>query len=547
VARYLAIDVDQHGLHAVSGPARAGAAKVEHALAWVPGADHGPPPLTVETARAVGEELRDRLKAAGVPAAPVLVAVGRDKVILKEVKHPPVPPTEEPAVVRFQVMKDITEAADDVVIDYLPLGPASADATTGDVRAAVVIVRKEVLAAVRAMCDAAGLKLAAVTPRPYAVAALLGQAFAAGTAPRPADPADSSAVLTLGPQGGEFTVVRNGQVVFTRSVPTPALADKVLLVAEVRRNLTMSAGQTNGHPVRAVYVAEPDELLGGWANKLDGDLPVPVHAFDPLVGTAPDVDPARRGRFAGAAGLLACKAAGLPINFAAPRQPKAEKDPNRKLYAYAAAAAAVLFLGGGALGYLTLAAADRKLDALQTEKADLEKLTGDAEPDRKRLEAVDQWAGRGVNYLDEMFDLADRFPVGDQVRATKVTGSAIRVDKAGKQEAQAKLDLLIGSKTPAAAAELESAFVRDGGGSAKYYIGTKKTQAGPGTTPYNQMFSLQTMVRHRPPAAYTRAPSFAPPRRVGTPVAAQPATPPPAAAAAAAAAPAATPDDEGDE
>jgi hypothetical protein len=58
------------------------------------------------------------------------------------------------------------------------------------------------------------------------------------------------------------------------------------------------------------------------------------------------------------------------------------------------------------------------------------------------------------------------------------------------------------------------------------------------------MFMIETKVRGRAPAAYTRFPSFAPPRRLGTPVAVLPATPPPPAAAAA---PAAAPDDEGDE
>ncbi|MBX9624706.1 MAG: hypothetical protein K2X82_12940, partial [Gemmataceae bacterium] len=154
--RYLALDLDPSGLFVVSGSARGGAARVEHALAWTAGDDHGPPTLSAQTARALGEGLRDRLKAADIPPAPALVAVGRDRVIFKEVRFPPVPPAEEPALVRFQALKELTEGPDEVVLDYAPV----ADTGGEDRRATVAAVRKDVLAAVRALCEAAGLKLA---------------------------------------------------------------------------------------------------------------------------------------------------------------------------------------------------------------------------------------------------------------------------------------------------------------------------------------------------------------------------------------------------
>src|SRR5438105_3676689 len=93
--RYLAIDLDPEGLIVVSGPAGGGASRVEQVHAWVPGNEHGPPALTADTAKQLGETLRDRLKAAGIAPGPVLVGIGRDKVILKELRHPPVEPDQE--------------------------------------------------------------------------------------------------------------------------------------------------------------------------------------------------------------------------------------------------------------------------------------------------------------------------------------------------------------------------------------------------------------------------------------------------------------------
>ena len=120
-AKYLAIDLDPEGLLVVSGSAGGGTSRVEHAHSWLPGNEHGPPALTAANAKQLGEDLRDRLKAAGIPLGPVLVGIGRDKVILKELKYPAVDAEQEPALIRFQALKEITESPDDIVLDYAPL------------------------------------------------------------------------------------------------------------------------------------------------------------------------------------------------------------------------------------------------------------------------------------------------------------------------------------------------------------------------------------------------------------------------------------------
>lgn len=538
---YLGIDIDPQGLFVVAGAAGTKSARVEQVFAWVPGEDHGPPPLTVETAKEIGEQLRRKLDAAKFARLPAVVAIGRERVILAEVKYPPVPPAEEPALVRFQAMKVITESGDDVVIDYCPAanGTGTTD-PTAERKAAVVAVRKEVFEAVRDMCTAAGLKLAAVTPRPFAVAAALSQAIRTGDAPAPENPDDPLAVLTLGPQGGEFTVTRGGQVSFTRAVPAPVLSNEALLLGEVKRNLTVFAGQNPGHPVRAVYVAEAEDLLGGWAGRLRPGLPVPVHAFDPLAGSPAAVPEKLRGRYAGAAGLLAGQAAGLPINFAAPRQPRVAANPQRTLLTIAGAAAVLLLLVGGVFGYMALDTADRELADKQAEKAALEKYVADWEPDRKRLEAADQWEARGVNYLEELDDMSDRLPAGDQLRVIKFDGKAAKVDKNGKQNHQAEFTLLVGGKTLGASSQLMSEMERDNTKTARYYVGTGRTIGGlaTGATPHKQLATIHTWVNHRPPAGYTRSPSFTPPRRGAAPA------PPPADDAKTPAEPVADPTEE---
>lgn len=510
MSRFLAIDLEPQGLFVAAGTAKAGAARVEQALAWVPGADHGPPALAADTAKPLGEALRDRLKAAKIAPAPALVCVGRDRVIFREVTFPPVPPGEEPAVVRFQVLKELPENPDDLVLDYAPLPEPGPD---GQRRATVVVIRKDVFAAVQAMCAAAGLKLAGVTPRPFAVAAGLAAAQAGGEVD--ATPAgEDAAAVTLGPGGGEFTVVHGREVAFTRTIPGPVAANDVLLAAELKRNLAVYQG---ANPVGVVYLAEPAGRLGGWAARLKrAGFTGKLKSYDPLAASPATVADELRGRFAAAAGLLAAKAAdALPINFAAPRQPRAQADPKKKLLVFGGAAAAVLFLVGGALGYTVLSTADERLAALAAEKADLEKQLADMGPDRERLRAADQWQAREVNYLDELYDLADRLPAGDQLRVTKIEAVPTRIDKGGKQDSQALLKVFLGAKSPDAASALLTAFDRDNAGGKKYYVGAQKTSAGlaTGGTAYNQLFTLVTKVNHRDPKEYTRAAAFTPPPR----------------------------------
>jgi hypothetical protein len=506
VSNFIAIDLDSQGLYAVVGSSRGGA-RVTHALSWTNEDDEAPPALTAETAKAFGEKLRDKLRAAGVPQAPVIVAVGRDRIILKELKYPQVPPAEEPALVRFQAMKEMSESPDEVVLDYAPLGEAG-----GERRSMAVVVRKDLFGAIQAMCLAAGLKLAGVTPRPYASAAGLMRAFAGDIAPPPADKADAVAALALSPAGGEFTVVRRGEVMFTLAIPAPVVANETMLVAQIRRNLTVYAGQHPGHPIQGVYVAEVD---GPWAPRLQAALSVPVHAFDPLAGAVPDVPEALRGRFAGAVGLLAGRAANaLPINFVTPRQPQVEKDPAKRRLAFVAigAIALVLLVTGGGLWFV--GANDDRINELRIQRDNLKDDVAKGAPNEVRAKGIDGWSKREVVWLDELYELASRMPDNDSVRVSSLTAVPIQPDKNGKSDGNARIELKLAAANAAGVDALESAIVRDNTSPNRYYLGTIHSGGTPLPTKdagkHNVGFTLVTRVNHRDPGEYTKATPFVP-------------------------------------
>lgn len=509
MARFLAIDADAHGLFVLAATLKSGGGvAVEQALAVTDEAA----PLTPANAAALGARLKALLREAGVKPAAVLLCVGRDRIIPKAVRHPPTPPAEEPAVVRFQALRDLTENPDDVVMDYTPVG----EPTAAERQALAVFVRKQAVQAARQFCEAAGLRLAALTPRPFAAVAAARHAFATGAAPPPDDPAGPVAVVTLGDRGGEFSVGRGSDLSFSRTIPTHALTGEPALVAELKRNLAVYDSQDPAAPVEAVYLAEPDEPGIGWAGRVRAALHLPVYAFDPLAGSAANVPAALRGRFAGPVGLLAARAASatLPINFAHPRQPRSEPGKARPRILLAALAVVLFLAMGGVFAFLEIDRASRAVRDRIAQRDDLDGRLKMVEVDRKRLEAVDELSKRQVVVLDELHDLTDRIPDVSKVKVTEFDLAALPTPKketrsgvpaaAAQRNAPpqpvATLKVALRSSDPVTAQRVYDALRTD-----RYYVGATRTTGGTSAADRGQSVILVAQVLHRKPGEYTRA------------------------------------------
>jgi Tfp pilus assembly PilM family ATPase len=404
LARYLALDWDHNQLYVVLANVSGGGVRVLRAATWTEEA-------APSDAAAAGERLRERLKEAKIPAAPVLACLGRDRIIVKEIRYPAVPAHEEPAVVRFQALKELTGAAEDVVLDFTPAG----ESAHGERRAMVLVARREHVTAYQKLCQAAGLKLAGVTPRPFGIAACIDRLAGTTVLTPPPEPADGAvAVLAVADGWAEICVSRAGSLLLARSlVPGPNLA------AEVRRNLAVYAGQSGDQPVRAAYVAGGADNAG-LRERLHNLTDLPVHLLDPFAGSEESDQPApeKRGAFVGLVGLLhlqACRA-GLPVNFVAPKQPKPPQDPNRRKIVLGAGVAAAVLAAVGLLAFLELNKLDKKVRVQAAQNRELEELVKAAEEDDKRFAAVDGWAKSTSNKLDEVYDLTDRFPDPDASR-----------------------------------------------------------------------------------------------------------------------------------
>jgi Tfp pilus assembly PilM family ATPase len=431
LARFLALDWDHQHLYLVAATRRAGAVRVQNAAVF----EEAVNPYSAG-APVLGQVLRDRLKDAGIAPAPVLACIGRDRLIVKDVRFPAVPPEEEPALVRFQVVKELNEPADEVVIDYF----VTEDTGAGERRALAVVVRRNVVATYREMCKAAGLRLAGLVPRAFGTLACLNRQLGASALTPAPDPAGAAvAVVTVGQPWAEFFVARGEAMLFARS-----LAAGATLAAEVRRNLAVYAGQAPRHPVRAVYVAGSAAYVPV-RERVQEPLGVPVYPLDPFGGAEqPEIPPDARGAFAGAVGLLEAgtRRTALPIDFVSPKEPRPPKSPHRLRIAAAAAAvlAGVVALGGYC--YSQIADRSAKLKGINDDVAAVDQQLAKYKDDSAKLKVLEGWNLTKVSFLDELYDLTEQVPDLEKVRVVKLAYSPVANPGKDKPVAEARLQVL---------------------------------------------------------------------------------------------------------
>jgi Tfp pilus assembly PilM family ATPase len=396
--RFLALDWDLKQLHLVAASISGGSVRFHQAA--VIETDLTPNPAEAER---LGKLLRERMKELGIGAAPVLACLGRDRVILKEVRFPAVPLHEEPNVVRYQAVKELTESADDVVIDYVTFPSPVPDAER---RAQVMIVRREMVNTYKIICESAGLRLVGLAPRSYGSAACLKRLLGSSVlVPVPNPPDAAVALVTVGEKWAEFCILRGEMLLQARTLTLgPGLP------SEIRRNIAVHNGHQPGEPVQGVYLALSGEQAA-LREKLVESLDIPVHPFDPFAGAeGKQLPTSGRGTFAGAIGLLHLMAQQqkLPVNFVHVKQARPPKDPNERLYVLAGALMVILLLGGIGIGYTIL---DAKKQEVQLEKDRLQALNDDLTAAREQtriMKSLHEW--ETVNWADEIYDVAERLP-----------------------------------------------------------------------------------------------------------------------------------------
>jgi Tfp pilus assembly PilM family ATPase len=408
--RYLALDWDLKNVRLVEANVGGGAVRVVRAVTW---------PTTQLPAANLAEEqgrwLKDRLKEAGIAPAPLLVALGRDRIILKDIRYPAVSAAEEPAVIRFQAARELTDASDDLIIDYCPMGDPIAN---GQKRALVVIGRRDLIGAYHTIAKTAGLKLQAITPRSFGLVFCLNRLAGTSVLTPAYSAEEAAAVVSVSENWAEFCIMQNDSLVFSRFYSTSDA-----LAGEIRRNLVVYAGQAPQYPLHSVYLAGDHAELMAQLQTTPG---VTVHRLDPFAGEErPELPAQDRGAFTGAMGLLHSLAGkiALPVNLAQPRQFKSDKPAANRRLVLAGALVGVVLLGGIAICWTKLSRADADVAQQMALNEDLDKQLARLDDDEKRIKTLSDWENGNIVLLDELVEVSNRFGDAKTTQLTQLTAS----------------------------------------------------------------------------------------------------------------------------
>ena len=154
MATLLALDWDSSEFHLVQASVARGKVHIQKAIHW-----REEEPFIPANAESFGQQLKQHLASAGISAGPIIVGLGRKRLVMKEVRFPDVGLEVEAAIVRNQIVKELTEAPEEVLLDYLPLPEPGKN---GQRRAVSLVVRKDVVQGIQTACQVAGLKLIVV-------------------------------------------------------------------------------------------------------------------------------------------------------------------------------------------------------------------------------------------------------------------------------------------------------------------------------------------------------------------------------------------------
>ncbi len=431
-----------------------------------------------------GEQLRSFLKELAPPGCKTAVCLGRDRLIARQLTIPKADPAEEPALVRFQVLRELNESPDEIRLDYLPFDPPGGS----DRRVLALMVRVELFNAWKTILQEAQTKLVSLCPRLSGLGGLIADL---GPAKAPV------ALLAIGSNWAELGVFIDGLNIFSRS-----LNPNANLSQEVKRSLALFAAQNENLAPKSLFILAPPLWKGDADLAAATNLPLQrIQPFDGILGTRPLAD--REGEFTASLGVLIGlarleeKGKKPSPDFANPRQPPPPSQLGKQRAMLYAAVGAAVFLVVGYFLFGVKNATYNEMKDLEAKKEDLKKQLELAKNESKRVQALAEWDD--VVWLDEMYDLAQRVRNSKDLQWTEFEGKP-RQNRDKDSEFRSQLKLKVNLPGGADKREGYNAFVeeirKDEG---KIYKTEKQT-----TDKGGDSVTLEIDVRRRRPDEYKR-------------------------------------------
>ena len=322
------------------------------------------------------------------------------------------PPTSDedlPDLVANHLLTDLGAGSESAAYDFYPLD-ASSDVPR---RIAIAAMDEENVAEYRHLAAALKLVRPRLTVRAGGLLNLLRE--------QGIDVQEPSLVLAPNVEEIDLAVLAAGRLAYWRSIycSPPAESDSFrgFLSAEVQRTLAVAeenlpedsrivrllvaaGGSESTAAIDAINRLDVAETL---AARLEPELPDVEVVYEGLPGPA--------GRFAPLLGALAQEARRERPAIDLLNPPVRKRSaPSRRPWALAAAGAALALVLGLFVLREEVADRQREATALARQLADLEKQSKKVQPAAKTWQAIEAWNAANLVWLDELRDLAIRFP-----------------------------------------------------------------------------------------------------------------------------------------
>lgn len=399
--------------------------------------------------QSLGKLIRDVLDREGIGAGRMVVDAPRDQAVLNTLKLPVVGEDELPAMVEFQIARELPFPLADAVTDFAAAG-SSEGAQTQDVL--VAAVRHDVLSYYKRTAEVADLKLERIGLRPYANLVAVNETLGAMRHER-------VLFVDVGPVLTEIDVLRDGRLAFSRAAsvvvpkpapagrdstaggtegssildvrlavgPAPAVPEQGRVVQALLREVTLTLeayraddpGADINHVVVGGDTGVEEDVLEAIRKRFD----VSGERYNPTACFGWDGESgAAAGGFAAALGLALGHAAEDRLHFDFIHPKKAVPRSRRRLKKVPIAAATLLlFIGAGAVAYVQvigpkkaqIARLQKEIDQARTDLEDDKKF-------RKMIEELEAWEAEQIVWLDELADLFSVWPSHDQIVLSEI-------------------------------------------------------------------------------------------------------------------------------
>lgn len=421
-----------------------------------------PPGVRTDDAASLGAFVREAMGQTRIGAKKAMLAIPRDHVVLNNLNIPPTPPEDLPAIVQFQVVKELPFPAEQATLDFAVTGEHDPKAPCGVLVAAV---RNEDLTFYKSVALAAGLDVERIGLRPFAN-------LIAVTAKAPELAAKALLLVEVGPHFTEINIIRQGQLTFSRSANV-TLPDQTEVESERFKDSRIVTTQTHERKEDEATREAVSELMVEFVRSVEAYRATdPAFSLDHIVvcgatgfesyvvqalaaryatqaelftpDRAMDLAPQRARELRGfnaALGLaIGHSRRGLSfIDFLHPKKPVSKRTLRlRKLPV--AVATAVLFIASGlTFHYRFIKPKTDEVTMLESRKARLKKLEEPILKFKDQVEALEGWAESEQRWPEVLTSVTEVFPVETEGYVTRADFEVVANGKSNLRDADARI------------------------------------------------------------------------------------------------------------